>query len=256
MSANRPYPKILRTTEAADATLRAYARKAHLAPFEALILAIGLLRTKDERDAASERAYKFAALWHAIARAIWRRWQNACHLHDRMRDERDRAADQRDAATRAAEALRADLESAREATRRADAALESSHRSNRILAGRADAAEGEVARLTREVAARADLPAALAEIERLTAERAELRTIRDGAVRGLKDRIAALEAELAARAPADASRPTLTEEQAREMAHTLASLWIHGFDRLRLGIAAALLRAARGETGPTKPGAQ
>ncbi|OPZ03595.1 MAG: hypothetical protein BWZ09_02355 [Alphaproteobacteria bacterium ADurb.BinA305] len=53
--------------------------------------------------------------------------------------------------------------------------------------------------------ARKDLPAALDEIERLTAERAELRTIRDSAVRGLKDRIAALEAELAACAPADAS---------------------------------------------------
>ena len=50
----------------------------------------------------------------------------------------------------------------------------------------------------------------------------------------------------------DASRPTLTEEQAaawaREMAETNEPGWEPN--------AAALLRAARGETGPTKPGAQ
>ena len=107
---DRPYPKILRTTEAADATLRTYARGAHLAPFEALILAIGLLRTKDEREAASERAYKFAALWHDLARKLWHRWRSGLWALAREQN--------------AADGLRRELESAREATRRADAEVE------------------------------------------------------------------------------------------------------------------------------------
>lgn len=223
---NRPYPKILRTTEAADATLRAYARKAHLAPFEALILAIGLLRTKDERDAASERAYKFAALWHAIARAIWRRWQNACHLHDRMRDERDRAADQRDATTRAADTLRADLESAREATRRADAEVEATRHANRILAGRADAAEAEVARLTREVASfRGGLDLAAETIARLTADLAtageelEAERRRDEAAHdALRAEVERLDRELTISEENTAAAVRLVERREKELA--------------------------------------
>lgn len=142
----RPYPKILRTTEAADATLRTYARGAHLAPFEALILAIGLLRTKDEREAASERAYKFAALWHDLARAMWRRWQNACDLHDTMRDDL--------AAERAVSAdLRRTVASAREATRRADAEVEQLRSQVAGLGRTVDAYSAKVASLKSELAA-------------------------------------------------------------------------------------------------------
>ena len=110
MSDTRPYPKILRTTESADHALREYAARTHLAPFEALILAIGLLRTKDEREAASERAYKFASLWHDIARKLWHRWRSGLWAIAREQN--------------AADGLRREVASAREATRRADAEVE------------------------------------------------------------------------------------------------------------------------------------
>ena len=109
MSDTRPYPKILRTTVEADRALREYAARAHLAPFEALILAIGLLRTKDEREAASERAYKFAALWHDLARKLWHRWRSGLWALAREQN--------------AADGLRREVASAREATRRADAEI-------------------------------------------------------------------------------------------------------------------------------------
>lgn len=99
MSDTRPYPKILRTTEAADALLRAYAAEYEIKPFEALVVAIG--RLADPVESESLRASLDAA----------------GKLAERL--TADLAAERK-----ASAALRADLESAREATRRADAEVE------------------------------------------------------------------------------------------------------------------------------------
>ena len=224
---DRPYPKILRTTEAADATLRTYARGAHLAPFEALILAIGLLRTKDEREAASERAYKFASLWHDIARKLWHRWRSGLWAIAREQN--------------AADGLRRELASAREATRRADAEverltadlvtasedleaerrrdeaahdalraeIEATRRANRVLADKLDAQDAAANRLTRELASfRGGLDLATETIARVLHERdaalSELTEVRAAlATKGATDRLAERVETIAAALPDD-----------------------------------------------------
>lgn len=161
MSDNRKRPCIYRVLPEVDARVRAYAARQGLAPnvaAEALIngAAAEIAALGDEVAWHKQREKDIVTACERVADGGQFRADIIGAIH-RIKDERD-------AAIRAAEALRADLESAREATRRADQALESSHRSNRILAGRADAAEADVARLTRELAG-----------ERLKTEAAQVR---------------------------------------------------------------------------------
>lgn len=113
----RPYPKILRTTEAADVKLRAYAREYQIEPYEALVVAID--RLADPVEAEPLRASL-------------------------------------DAAGKLAERLAADLESAREATRRADTEVERLTAEATVRAREYAAAAAklgaETDRLTRELA--------------------------------------------------------------------------------------------------------
>ena len=176
---NRKRPCILRVLPTVDARVRAYAARQGLAPnvaAEALI-----------NGAAAE----IVALGNEVAR-LEQREKDIITACERVADGGQfradiigasrRIKDERDTATRAADTLRAGLESAREATRRADAALESSHRSNRILAGRADAAEAEVARLTRELAGdRLKTEAAQAREQQARTEAADLQVRRSSA---------------------------------------------------------------------------
>ena len=161
----RPYPKILRTTEAADVKLRAYAREYQIEPYEALVVAID--RLADPVEAEPLRASL-------------------------------------DAAGKLAERLAADLESAREATRRADAEVERLTAEATVRAREYAAAAAklgaETDRLTRELtrerasdeaaqeALRADVAREIAANRKLEAELAETRAAL--ATKGATERLA------------------------------------------------------------------
>jgi len=140
-SETRPYPKILRTTEDADALLRAYAAEYEIKPFEALIVAIDRLRDPVESETLRASLAKATATIEAITAA-----------HDTLLTETERI--------RAREVVRAaDLESARVALDMANA------RTDRLAADLESAREAtrcadlEVDRLTRELAAARQVPA-------------------------------------------------------------------------------------------------
>lgn len=205
MSDNRKRPCIYRVLPEVDARVRAYAARQGLAPnvaAEALIngAAAEIAALGDEVAWHKQREKDIVTACERVADGGQFRADIIGAIH-RIKDERD-------AAIRAAEALRADLESAREATRRADAEVESSHRSNRILALRADAAEAEVARLTREVGeARRAADKLRIEVQRVTEERDTAATARAAneqrtAVEPCACALPAVAPELAARAEA------------------------------------------------------
>ena len=216
----RPYPKILRTTEAADGKLRAYAREYQIEPYEALVVAID--RLADPVEAEPLRASL-------------------------------------DAAGKLAERLAADLESAREATRRADAEVERLTAEATVRAREYAAAAAklgaETDRLTRELtrerasdeaaqeALRADVAREIEAAKRAEKEAERLR-IELAAARPAPCACAALpddfEAKLSARL--DASGLTLDALRAR-----VIQLGFSRYDALATDAAKrAAERAARG----------